>query len=213
MLKVIGSGLGRTGTHSLKLGLEKLLGAPCYHMMEVFPRPAHFGLWTKAAKGESVDWHALFEGFAATVDWPSGAFWEELSVAFPDAIILHSERSSPEAWFKSAIETIFKERPSPPPPPMAEMVGAMFANRFTANIRDKDAAIAAYNKHNAHVRAAAPKSRLVLWKPTDGWGPICDALKLPVPSEPFPHSNTTEEFNARIAAGPMAGLPPGGPGH
>jgi hypothetical protein len=201
MLKVIGSGVGRTGTHSLKLGLEKLLGAPCYHMMEVFPRPAHFGQWTKAASGEPVDWHALLDGFSAAVDWPAAAFWEELSVAFPDAILLHSERSSPEAWFKSAIETIFKERPQPPPSPMAEMTRALFANRFTANIRDKDAAIAAYNKHNAHVRATAPKSRLVLWKPADGWGPICEALKLPVPAEPFPHSNTTDEFNARITTG------------
>lgn len=205
-MKVIGSGLGRTGTHSLKLALEKLLGAPCYHMLEVFPRPAHFGLWTKAAKGERVDWHALFDGFAAAVDWPAAAFWEEISAAFPDAIILHSERSSPEAWWQSAIETIFKERELPVPPQMKEMTGALFANRFTPNIRDKDAAIAAYNRHNAHVRATAPASRLVLWKPGDGWAPICAALKLPVPSEPFPHVNTTDEFKARVASGPPPGM-------
>ncbi len=200
-MNVIGSGLGRTGTNSLKLALEKLLGAPCYHMVEVFPRPAHFGVWTKASKGERVDWHALFDGFAAAVDWPAAAFWEEISAAFPDAIILHSERSSPEAWWQSAIETIFKERELPVPPQMKEMTGALFANRFTPNIRDKDAAIAAYNRHNAHVRATAPKSRLVVWKPGDGWAPICAALQLPVPAEPFPHVNTTDEFNARIAAG------------
>ena len=35
-LRVVGAGLGRTGTVSLKLALEKLLDAPCYHMMEVF---------------------------------------------------------------------------------------------------------------------------------------------------------------------------------
>jgi hypothetical protein len=206
MLKVIGSGLGRTGTHSLKLALERLLGAPCYHMIEVFSRPPHFGLWTKAARGEGNDFHALFDGFSAAVDWPAAAFWKEISEAFPDAIILHSERSSPEAWFKSAIETIFKERPTPPPPPMAEMLASMFS-RFTPNVRDKDAAIAAYNRHNANVRATAPASRLLLWKPGDGWEPICKALKLPVPSEPFPHSNTTEEFNARIAAGFRPGQP------
>jgi hypothetical protein len=38
-LRVVGAGLGRTGTHSLKLALEQLLGAPCYHMLEVFGRP------------------------------------------------------------------------------------------------------------------------------------------------------------------------------
>jgi hypothetical protein len=28
-LRVVGAGLGRTGTHSLKVALERLLGAPC----------------------------------------------------------------------------------------------------------------------------------------------------------------------------------------
>lgn len=40
-LKVVGAGLGRTGTLSLKLALEQLLGAPCYHMAEVFSHPEH----------------------------------------------------------------------------------------------------------------------------------------------------------------------------
>ena len=34
-LKVIGSGLGRTGTLSTKLALEQLGFAPCHHMVEV----------------------------------------------------------------------------------------------------------------------------------------------------------------------------------
>ena len=204
-LKVIGSGMGRTGTNSLKLALEKLLGGPCYHMIEVFPRPQHFGLWTAAGRGEKVDWHALFDGFVAAVDWPAAAFWEDISAAFPEAIILHSERE-PEAWWKSASETIFKERDAPRPPAMVEMIESMFGSRFTPNPgKYKDAAIAAYKRNNARVHATAPKSRLVTWKPGDGWGPICKALNLPVPNEPFPHVNTTEEFNARIAAGAMSG--------
>src|SRR4051812_43788106 len=140
-LKVIGSGMGRTGTHSLKLALEKLLGAPCYHMMEVFPRPSHFKLWTAASHGEKIDWHALFDGFAAAVDWPAAAFWEEISAAFPEAIILHSERD-PESWWKSASETIFAKRLAEPPPPMKEMMAALMGNRFTPHIYDKEAAIA-----------------------------------------------------------------------
>jgi hypothetical protein len=36
MLKVVGAGVGRTGTHSLKIALEQLLGGPCHHMVEVF---------------------------------------------------------------------------------------------------------------------------------------------------------------------------------
>ena len=37
-LQIVGAGLGRTGTNSLKLALEQLLGVPCYHMLEVFGR-------------------------------------------------------------------------------------------------------------------------------------------------------------------------------
>jgi hypothetical protein len=198
-LKVVGSGMGRTGTHSLKVALEKLLGAPCYHMVEAIPRPHHLAVWTAAARGEPVDWSALFEGFAAAVDWPAAGFWEEISAAFPDAIILHSERSSSEAWWKSASETIFKKRDVERPPAMKEMLGALLGARFTPRVDDKAAAIAAYERNNAHVHATAPKHRLVLWKPGDGWAPICNALNLPVPAEPFPHVNTTDEFNARFA--------------
>ena len=38
----MGAGVGRTGTESLKLGLERLLGGPCYHMLEVIAKPERF---------------------------------------------------------------------------------------------------------------------------------------------------------------------------
>ena len=47
-MRVVGAGLGRTGTLSLKLALEQLLGAPCYHMLEVFTHPDHIPLWHAA---------------------------------------------------------------------------------------------------------------------------------------------------------------------
>src|SRR2546425_219793 len=103
MLRVVGVGLGRTGTHSLKLALEELLGGPCYHMLEVFEHLEHAPVW-------------------------------------------------------------------------------------------HDAAIEAYERHNAAVRAEVPPDRLVEWRPDDGWAPICSALDLPVPDRPFPHVNTTAEF-------------------
>jgi len=200
-LKMIGAGFGRTGTLSLKLALERLLGAPCYHMMEVFPRPAHFGLWTAAARGQAVDWNALFDGFAAVVDWPASAFWAELAAEYPGAPILLSTRDS-ASWWKSASATIFDRSRTAPAPPMREMLDALFGARFTLAIHDREQAIAAYERHNAHVRATAPRDRLVEWRPGDGWAPLCKALALPVPDEPFPHVNTTDEFRARVVGGP-----------
>src|SRR5689334_17368530 len=141
-LRVIGSGVGRTGTNSLKVALERLLGAPCYHMLEVFPRPAHFGLWTAVARGQPVDWDALFDGFAAAVDWPAAAFWPELAAKYPDAVIVLSERESADAWWKSASATIFDRTRPPPPPPMLEMLQAFLGARFTPAIHDREQAIA-----------------------------------------------------------------------
>ena len=70
-LRIVGAGVGRTGTHSLKVALEQLLGGPCYHMVEVLAHPDHMPRWTAALDGEPVDFDAIFEGYLATVDWPA----------------------------------------------------------------------------------------------------------------------------------------------
>lgn len=195
-LRVVGAGLGRTGTMSLKLGLERLLGAPCYHMAELFAHPEHVPLWHAAARGEPVDWHALFNGYRAAVDWPVGSFWPEVSAAFPDALILLSTRSA-ESWWRSASQTIFPISQKAAGTPWHAMWLELAKNRFTAQLDDRAAAIAAYQRHNADVRARAPKRRLLEWAAQDGWGPLCRALGVPEPDEPFPHANSTEEFLGR----------------
>src|SRR5215831_5247855 len=106
-LRVVGAGIGRTGTHSLKLALEILLGAPCHHMVEVFQHPEQARYFREAVQGKMPNWDEVFAGYAAAVDWPSCAFWPELAAAYPDAIVLLSTRRDGETWFKSAIDTIF----------------------------------------------------------------------------------------------------------
>ena len=105
-LRVVGAGVGRTGTHSLKLALEQLLGTPCHHMMEMFPDPAQQAAWIDAVDGKPVDWHAMLARYGAQVDWPGASFWPELVAAFPDALVLLSVRD-PEGWYRSASNTVF----------------------------------------------------------------------------------------------------------
>jgi hypothetical protein len=202
-LRVVGAGLGRTGTHSLQLALQQLLGAPCYHMMEVFQHPDHIAVWQRAAQGDLPDWNALLDGYRATVDWPAAAFWRELGDANPDAVVLLSSRENAAAWWKSANDTIFEiSRRAAPPDPVVraqlEMVTDLLVNRFCADWADEHAAKRAYEAHNAAVRAGVPAGRLVEWRPGDGWEPICRALGVPVPDEPFPHVNSTAEFRAML---------------
>jgi hypothetical protein len=204
-LQVVGAGLGRTGTHSLKIALEQLLGAPCYHMVEVLGHPEYAVYWRDAIAGRPVDWAKVMDGYASAVDWPAAAFWRPLADANPDAFILLSTRSSADAWWKSANATIFEvgSRPVPDDLPdgmrdMIDMPLEMFNVTFTPNYRDEAEAKAAYERHNADVRATAPKDRLVEWQPGDGWEPLCNALKMPVPDEPFPHVNTTDDFRMML---------------
>ncbi len=202
-LRVVGAGLGRTGTHSLQIALQQLLGAPCYHMLEVIAHPEFIPAWEGAVAGKPVDWDAVMKGYVAAVDWPAAAFWRELSEWNTDAIILLSTRSTADAWWKSANETIFEfmRRPAPPVPAVQaqhKMATTMLAKKFTPNWSNETEAKRAYESYNDTVRATAPRDRLVEWKPGDGWEPICRALSLPVPDEPFPHVNSTAEFRAML---------------
>ena len=196
-LKVIGAGIGRTGTLSLKTALEQLLGGRCYHMLEVFPRPQDIPVWHAAAKGRMPDWPAFFEDYTAAVDWPASAFWPELHAAFPDAKIILSVRD-PQSWWQSASNTIFPVTAAQDND-WRRMIDAVFEHRFVTALDDKKACIAGYEAHNARVRAHVPATHLLEWRPQDGWEPICAALDVPIPDDPFPHTNSTEEFHQRRA--------------
>jgi hypothetical protein len=209
-LRVVGAGLGRTGTTSLKAALEQLLEGRCYHMSDVFERPEDAATWTRAADDDFPDWDELLRGYEATVDWPAAAFWSELSTAYPDAIVLLSWRDA-DSWWKSASNTIFQaiQREAPAGTPVAaqrEMILDLLHSRFTLNWDDEQSAKLAFARHNDAVRANTAPERLVEWRAGDGWEPLCGALDLPVPDIPYPHVNTTADFRL------MAGLDESEPG-
>jgi hypothetical protein len=85
-IEVIGAGLGRTGTTSLKAALEELGFDPCYE--DLFGHPEHVQLWEAAARGKSVDWNELFGGYRVATDWPVCLFYEELMHSYPDAKVI-----------------------------------------------------------------------------------------------------------------------------
>jgi hypothetical protein len=74
MLRVVGAGLGRTGTNSLKVALERLLGGRCHHMFELIERPGDTERWERAVSGDAVEWGWLRQEFVATVDFPATMF-------------------------------------------------------------------------------------------------------------------------------------------
>jgi hypothetical protein len=203
MLQVVGAGVGRTGTHSLKIALEQLLGGKCHHMIEVFGRPEEVPIWTEAIDGRQIDWDALMAPYTAQVDWPGASFWPELSEANPDALVILSLRD-PDDWYTSCTNTIFEgiDMMVDQGDQWMAAVLRLLGQRFSDRLDDRSAMLAAFEKHNDAVRAGIPAERLLEWTPADGWEPICERLGLPVPTDPFPRTNSTIEFRE------MVGMPP-----
>jgi hypothetical protein len=199
-LKVVGSGLGRTGTKSLKSALEMLGVGPCHHMLEVMMNPQSVPLWVDAGEGRP-DWDSIFKDYQSAVDYPTCAFWRELTEHYPNAKVLHSTRD-PDAWFESTQATIFA------PGSLVEAEGHPMSRFFQLVLRDlqghlHDRAfmIDYFKRHNEEVVRAIPKERLLVYDVREGWEPLCAFLGVPVPAEPFPSENSRQEFKARIEAG------------
>jgi hypothetical protein len=184
----------------LKLALEQLLGGPCYHMVEVFGHLDHVPTWRAALRDEPVDWPATFDGYQGVVDFPAAAVWRPIAAAYPEAPVLLSTRASTDAWWRSARDTILAVRVDVDGMEDWVAMSKEMFERAGVDGEDETRSKASYERHNAEVRAEVPAGRLIEWQPGDGWEPLCDGLGLPVPDEPFPHTNTTAEFRS------MAGL-------
>ncbi len=212
-LRVVGAGVGRTGTASLKLALERLLEAPCYNANELGTRHLdHVPLWHEAVRGREPDWDDIYRGYTATVDWPGASFWRELHRAYPNSLVLLSTRATTNEWFRSANATIIEftrqmgeqevAKWTPEMQAWYSMILDVFETRFTPAPFDEQLAKQAYERHNAEVRAEVPVNRLLEWHPGDGWAPLCERLGVPVPDEPFPNINRTDTWREAM------GLPP-----
>jgi hypothetical protein len=202
-LKVIGAGVGRTGTYSLKLALEKLGFAPCHHMEEVIKdMPRHVPLWSAAAKGKP-DWAEIYRGYVSAVDWPTAGFFRELNKAYPSAKFVLTHRS-PESWVESFSATIYKllAGADQAPPQMKDWLAMGKAvidkTGFPAGL-DAKGLTEAFNAHIAAVKAAIPANRLLVYQVKEGWEPLCAFLGVAVPDEPFPRTNDRGEFWDRVS--------------
>jgi hypothetical protein len=213
-LEVIGAGFGRTGTMSLKIALEELGFAPCYHMTEVFEHPEHVELWRAAGQGETLDWDEIFHEYRATVDWPSAAFYEELMESYPEAKVILTVRD-PDRWYESTRTTIFGMSGAAASPLFS--LAALFVPRirrirravlmvsklawedmFGGKFEDKELAIEVFEGWNEEAKKRVPAERLLVYEVKEGWGPLCEFLGVEVPDKPFPHLNDAEVFRGRI---------------
>lgn len=186
---------------SLKEALEQLGFGPCHHMEEVFKNPEQVPNWQTVAAGGAVDWNTVFAGYSSQIDWPGAHVWRELSVAFPDAKVIHSQRPDASWWksFSGTIGKLLRVYPEMDQPPhvrdMMDVGKEIICNRtFNGKFNDREAALAAYHQRADDVRAAIPPEQLLVFDVAEGWEPLCAFLEVPVPDGPFPHRNVKSDF-------------------
>ena len=210
-LKIVGSGLGRTGTKSMQTALNMLGFGPCHHMVEVFAHPESVPLWIAAGDGRP-DWDAIFADYRSMVDYPGAAYWRELAAHYPKAKVLLSVRD-PDQWFDSTQATIFSPLSgvdrwlTEPDSPMGKFFKS-FSGRFHEHLHDRALMTDYFRRHVEEVKATIPRERLVVYEVGSGWEPLCAGLGVPVPAEAYPSENSRAEFIARVGSMSQNAPPP-----
>ncbi|MFI6291756.1 sulfotransferase family protein [Nonomuraea sp. NPDC050790] len=210
MVEVIGAGMGRTGTYSLRLALEALGYRPCHHMSSLGEHEELIQKWEAAVRGEAVDWADLLTGFRAACDWPACSFWRELAEAFPKAKVVLTVRD-PARWYASANRTIYHFMSRQPGlrglvmrledafyPSLARRRALaqrlIWQDTFGGRFGEPEHAMEVFRRHNEAVLAEIPADRLLVFDVREGWAPLCEFLGTAVPDHPFPHVNQAESF-------------------
>jgi hypothetical protein len=223
-LTVIGAGLPRTATTTQLFALEQLGLGPCYHMRDLLADLEQgLPLWESAAQG-NPDWELTFGPARSAVDWPSARYYRELMDHYPRAKVLLSVRPS-EDWVRSMRETVWgvfhadtvlhhvcEARAAIDPlwrrfmALMREMTwnestGALAGETFS------DAGLAArMEAWNEGVKRTVPADRLLVWDPSEGWGPLCEFLGRDIPADELPRLNNTQSFREGMITGALATL-------
>ncbi len=203
-LRLVGAGLPRTGTSSLREALGHVFGRPVYHMSEALAHPEHAPVWVAAIKGHPPVWGDFLTGYAAGVDMPFATCWRSLAAVNPDSLVLLSHRGSAEVWYRSMASTVLVRTramlaKADGTDPLVPLFRVLFDGIFT-DLDDPEDVKAGYERHLEQVRAEIDPGCLIEWQPGDGWEPICRGLNAPVPNRPFPHLNSTADYLARAAA-------------
>ena len=210
-IEIIGAGLGRTGTMSLKKAFERLGFGRCYHMAELIGHPEHLPHWKALHAGTDPDVEALFDGYRATVDYPGAVLYRQLMERYPEAKVVLSTRDADD-WYDSNMATIYSAKPRPLEmiammlrmpfnrrlrqfaPVMQWADGLIWKDFFEGRFEDRAHAIDRFRRHVQEVQERVPADRLLVYEVSQGWQPLCDFLGCAVPDQPFPNINKRADF-------------------
>ena len=213
-VRVIGAGLPRTGTSSLKEALEILGFGPCHHMSEVFNKPEQAVMFNRILDGYPADFTQVLKGYGSTTDNPTSYCYKDIHRAFPMAKIILTVRDSDEKWFESLKNTIaaihddFWLRMAVLPfrnLRLASALGNKLFEKQFGQIEKLGPKI--HSLHNAKVISENKPEDLLVFNVKEGWGPLCRFLNVPIPDNvPFPKLNDTDYFRNVFGKAKRVGL-------
>ncbi|KAI8098789.1 P-loop containing nucleoside triphosphate hydrolase protein [Halteromyces radiatus] len=203
-LQVIGAGVGRTGTMSLQAALNKL-GYKTHHCSNLYGDETQDpGVWLRAFEHPDThddEWDKVYGDYTAAVDFPTAVFYKELSKKYPEAKFILTIRS-PESWYESMKKTVFKQithvlqghKEAVRRMLKYIMLDGVMDEDGIPKTEDKEYMYRLFNEHNERVKQTIPADRLLIMNLGDGWEPLCQFLDKPIPDEPYPHTNSSENY-------------------
>ena len=212
-LRVIGVGLPRTGTSSLKAALDILGLTPCHHMLHLFGKVDRIKAFIQAYDGEKIDFYELMKGYGSTVDAPTIHFYKEIQQAYPQAKLILTVRDSDEKWFQSYQNTIGSLLQSKFTYAAISVIRPLRLHYTLAQkcdekfIRDYgEMGPLVHRKHNQQIINENKNNNLLVFNVREGWGPLCKFLEVDIPQDiPFPDVNDGETFTRQTRVGESLG--------
>ncbi|KAI1827575.1 P-loop containing nucleoside triphosphate hydrolase protein [Xylaria intraflava] len=212
-VQVICAGYSRTGTSTMALAVEKLLGGPFFHggTQTLNREDAYCKKWVDVYEArkrgdKEVMMKLLREvtaGFVGVGDLPILDFIPELMELYPEAKVVLVERE-PDRWLES-VKVVSRAANKPWLPYFVWVVPGWRwfpvlvrhygegARRILAleprqGVKPETKLLINYNNM---VKDIVPREKLLVMELKQGWEPLCKFLGVPVPNEPLPRANDT----------------------
>ena len=211
-LQVIGAGLARTGTSTLQVALANLLHGKVHHFENLVASSTQQAGWIALRDGhkDSALLRSLVAGHVAAVDVPTALHYRALLKEFPTAkVVLTVHPRGADGWDNSTMNSIFHVH--------YDVLNQTWLGKYVQPLKGFHAvgrdvyldnpyflrkeewlqpkvAKRRYERHNAMVRSVVPRKQLLVYSVDQGWEPLCNFLKLPVPAKAFPHLNESAQL-------------------
>lgn len=207
-MEILILGMPRTGIISLRTGLAQL-GYKCFHgqMMDKFPEL--YPLWEEALRAKYLDEGELFGraeydkllgDYNVSCNFPGTLVAADLIAAYPNAKVILTNRDV-DAWLRSmhqSVDSAVTWKSFDWIAPFDPVYGPWWKyhkfQHFLRPLLAPKGERQAFIDHYEEVHRLVPKDRLLEYRVSEGWEPLCEFLGKKVPDAPFPHVNKTSQF-------------------